>query len=200
MQKLLVATHNQGKVVELAALLADLNIACLSLNDAGVTVDLPETGETFAANAILKATGYARLTGWLTLADDSGLQVDALDGRPGILTARYGGEGLTAAERYQLLLAEMHDVPWPRRTARFRAILALASPTGEILGTAEGVCEGVIAFAAAGAGGFGYDPIFYLPDRGLTMAQLVKAEKQQISHRARAIRAITPLLRQTLGG
>ena len=196
-QKLLVATHNKGKVAEFADMLADLDLAWLSLDDAGVTEDVPETGETFQANAQLKALAYARQTGLLTLADDSGLEVDALDRQPGVYTARYGGPGLTHADRYQLLLRNLQGVPAAERTARFRCVIVLANPDG-VIGLAPGVCEGQIAFAPAGNGGFGYDPVFFLPDRGLTMAQLPAGVKHQISHRGRAMKAIEPLLRQVL--
>ena len=197
-KKLLVATHNQGKVAEFTDMLADLAIEWLSLDDVGVTADVAETGRTFRENAVLKARAYAQMTGWLTLADDSGLEVDALGGQPGIYTARYGGVGLTHAGRYQLLLKNLHDVPWAKRTARFQAVIALAAPDGTLLGTADGVCEGMIATEPAGVGGFGYDPVFYLPDRGMTMAQVEAAVKHQISHRGRAMRAIEPLLRRAL--
>jgi XTP/dITP diphosphohydrolase len=197
MTTLLVATHNQGKVAELADMMQDLKVNWLSLDEAGVTMDVAETGRTFQANAELKATTYAAATGLLTLADDSGLEVDALGGEPGVYTARFGGVGLTPKERYELLLAKMGDIPWEQRTARFRCVVALAGENG-LIGTAEGSCEGMIAWEAAGEGGFGYDPIFYLPDRGVTMAQLTAAAKHQISHRGRAVAAIAPLLRQTL--
>jgi XTP/dITP diphosphohydrolase len=199
-QKLLVATHNQGKVTEFAAMLTDLAIEWLSLDDIGWRQDVAETGVTFQENAVLKAQTYAQATGLLTLADDSGLQVDALNGQPGVYTARYGGAGLTHEGRYQLLLQNMQDVPWEQRTARFRAVIALAAPDGTLLGTAAGVCEGMIAWEPAGAGGFGYDPIFYLPDRGMTMAQVGPAVKHKISHRGRAMQAIESLLRQVLAG
>lgn len=198
-QKLLVATHNKGKVSEFADMLADLDVAWLSLDDIGVTEDVEETGATFQANAELKALAYARQTGLLTLADDSGLEVDALGGQPGVYTTRYGGPGLTHAQRYHLLLQNLQDVPTAERTARFRCVIVLAKPDG-VLGVASGVCEGQIAFAPAGDGGFGYDPVFFLPDRGLTMAQLPAAVKHQISHRGRAMKAIEPLLRQLLAG
>lgn len=199
MKTLLVATHNKGKVAELAEMMQDLSVNWLSLDEAGVTMDVDETGQTFRANAELKATTYAAVTHFLTLADDSGLEVDALGGEPGVYTARFGGPGLTPKERYELLLAKLADVPWEQRTARFRCVIALAGESG-IIGTAEGTCEGMIAWQPAGEGGFGYDPVFYLPDRGLTMAQLTAAEKHQISHRGRAVAAIAPLLRQTLSG
>ncbi|NKQ37441.1 MAG: XTP/dITP diphosphatase [Chloroflexi bacterium] len=197
-QKLLVATHNQGKVREYAEMLADLQIEWLSLDDVGVGLDVEETGRTFRENAILKARAYAGETGLLTLADDSGLEVDALGGEPGIYTARYGGAGLTHEARYQLLLRNMADVPLPERTARFRCVIALAGPDGALLGVSDGVCEGLIGETAVGDHGFGYDPVFYLPERGLTMAQLDSAEKHQISHRGQALQAIEPLLREVL--
>jgi XTP/dITP diphosphohydrolase len=159
-----------------------------------------EVGDTFAENARLKAVSYAMAGGRLTLADDSGLEVDALDGRPGVHTARYGGDALTPEERYQLLLREMRHVPWELRTARFRCAIALAAPDGALLGESEGVCEGIIALEPAGSGGFGYDPVFYLPDRELTMAQLAPGEKKEISHRGRALRAMAPEIKWHVAG
>jgi XTP/dITP diphosphohydrolase len=196
---LLVATQNKGKVAELSALMRDLGVTWLSLADLAVSYEVAEVGATLTENARLKAAGYATTTGLLTLADDSGLEVDALDGRPGVHTARYGGDDLTPAARYQLLLREMRHVPWTLRTARFHCVIALATPDGTLLGEGKGVCEGVIALEPAGHGGFGYDPVFYLPERGLTMAQLTPEEKKQISHRGRAIRAIAPLLKKVIG-
>jgi XTP/dITP diphosphohydrolase len=195
-QQFLVATHNPGKVQEFAGLLADLDLTWLGLAEQGITLDIPETGTTFYENAILKARGYAAKSGLITLADDSGLEVDGLNGRPGIYTGRYGGEGLTHSQRYQKLLAELHGLPWEARTARFRCVIVVARPDGALLGSAEGVCEGYIAETPTGTGGFGYDPVFYLPDRQKTLAQLDPAEKNQISHRGRALRKIEPLLRQ----
>jgi XTP/dITP diphosphohydrolase len=197
-RRLLVATHNKGKVAEYADILGDRGIAWLTLDEAGVKDDVPETGATFRENAILKAEAYAQQTGLMTLADDSGLEVDALGGRPGVLTARYGGPGLSAADRYRLLLAELSGVPIHRRTARFHCVVALAGPDGGILGTADGVCEGVIALEPGGDGGFGYDPVFFIPDMGLTMAQLPPETKHAISHRGGAVRAIAPLLHSIL--
>jgi XTP/dITP diphosphohydrolase len=154
-RQLLVATHNQGKVKEFAEMLADLEIEWLSLDEVGVTEDVAETGITFRENALLKARAYAAATGLLTLADDSGLEVDALDGEPGVYTARYGGAGLSHADRYNLLLANMRAVPRAQRRARFRAVLVLVPPDGTVVGEAAGVCDGVIAPAPAGEGGFG---------------------------------------------
>lgn len=196
-KKLLVATHNQGKIREFAEMLADLDVAWLGLQDAGVTMDVAETAVSFRGNALLKATEYAAATGLLTLADDSGLEVDALAGEPGVYTGRYGGEGLTAVQRYQLLLQNMTDVPPGQRSARFRCIIVLVDASGKLLAEAEGVCEGEIALAPQGDGGFGYDPVFYLPQFGKTMAQM-GAVKHQISHRGQALQALEPKLRALL--
>lgn len=198
MQKLLVATHNQGKVQEFAEMLQELAIEWLSLDDVGVTQDVEETGSTFRENSVLKARAYAAETGLLTLADDSGLEVDALGGAPGVFTARYGGAGLTAVQRYQKLLDEIKTVPDAQRAARFRCVIVLAAPDGTILGESEGVCEGRIAREPAGNNGFGYDPVFFLPQFNQTMAQLSAAQKHQISHRGRAVQAIVPRLRHLL--
>lgn len=199
-RKLLVATHNKGKILEYVDILGNGRIDFVTLSDVGITEDVPETGSTFQENAILKATAYARQTGLLTLADDSGLEVEALGGRPGVLTARYGGPGLSMAERYTLLLREMTEVPDPLRAARFCCVIALAAPDGAILGMSEGMCSGKIAWAPSGDVGFGYDPIFYFPEYDLTMAQIQPEEKHRISHRGRAVKAIAPLLRDVLNG
>ena len=198
--QLLVATHNQGKLVEFAEMFDDLDIEWLSLDDLAVTTDVEETGTTFRENAILKAASYAKETGLLTLADDSGLQVDALNGAPGVYTARYGGKGLSHEERYHYLLQTIKDVPWEKRTARFRAVIVISTPDGEILAEEDGVCEGMIALEPAGNGGFGYDPVFYLPGREQTMAQVGTAVKHQISHRGQAVKKIAPRLRKILAG
>lgn len=194
----LVATHNRGKIAEYKEMMHDLAVDWLGLADVGVMFEVKETGETFEENAILKAEAYAAETGLLTLADDSGLEVDALNGAPGVLTARYGGGELTSKERYELLVRNLADVPWEKRTARFRCVIAIHSKE-RLIGTAEGSCEGMIAFEPAGEGGFGYDPVFYLPDRGETMAQLPPGEKHKISHRGRAVAAIAPLLIRLIG-
>lgn len=197
-RKLLVATRNPGKVREYAAMLTDLDVEWLSLDDVGITDEVPETADTFVGNALLKAQGYAAEARMLTLADDSGLEVDALHGEPGVHTARYGGEGLTHEQRYHVLLDNLRDIPPEERDARFRCIIALADADGQVLGTSEGVCEGRIALAPAGEGGFGYDPVFYLPERGQTMAEISPERKHQISHRGRALQAIAPLLQRVV--
>lgn len=196
--KLLLATHNQGKIRELKEMVSDLQVEWLNLDDFRSAITVAETGETFEENAILKANAYAAESGLLTLADDSGLEVDALGGRPGVHTARFGGPDLTPEQRYLLLLDKLQNVPLAERGARFRCVMALATPEG-LLGTASGVCEGAIALAPAGDGGFGYDPVFYMPAYQKTMAQLPAKVKRQISHRGRAFVAIMPLLRRALG-
>ena len=189
-RRLLLATRNPGKLAELRALLADLPIEVAAAVDAP---EVDETGSTFAENARLKALAVARWSGEWALADDSGLEVDALGGRPGVLSSRYAGSGATDAERNARLLAELADVPDAARTARFRCVIALAAPDGRVW-MREGACEGRIARAPRGSHGFGYDPVFLLPERGLTMAELPPEEKSRISHRARALSAMREVL------
>ena len=184
-QKLLVATHNRGKILEYRALLSNLPLAVTWLDEQGIAEDVEETGATFVENASLKAAAYAQLTGLWTWADDSGLEVDALDGRPGVYSARYGGPGLNDADRYRRLLAELAPVAPEQRTARFHCVVALAIPGGPIY-TAEAAIEGLIVDEPRGAHGFGYDPVFFIPDQQRTMAELEPAIKNRISHRGRA--------------
>ncbi|UCC62593.1 MAG: XTP/dITP diphosphatase [Anaerolineae bacterium] len=197
MRRFLVATNNPGKVKEYAGLLGDLPVTLTTPTQEGLSLAVAETGATFAENAILKARAYAKASGLLTLADDSGLEVDALDGAPGVRSARYAGQGASDEDRCRLLLRNLADVPPGKRTARFRCVVAMATPEGEVH-TAEGRCEGVIGFESRGRHGFGYDPVFYLPDRGQTMAELPPEVKNRISHRARAIQAALPTLRRLL--
>jgi len=199
-EKLLVATHNQGKVREYRALLDDLPIEVTYLDAEGVTFEAEETGQTFAENAIMKAQAYAAHTGLLTWADDSGLEVDALGGEPGVLSARYGAPGARSdVERYQFLLSKLAGVPDAERTARFRCVVALAWPDGRVR-TTDGACEGRIAHAPRGAHGFGYDPIFLVADFDYqqTMAELDPHLKNQVSHRGRAAQAARQALVQWL--
>ena len=182
---------------EYKEILASLPLDLTYLDPEGITLEVEETGATFADNAVLKATTYARTSGLLTWADDSGLEVDALGGEPGVYSARYAGPGATDADRYRKLLDALAGVPWERRTARFRCVVALATPAGEVR-TAAGACEGIIAFGPAGNNGFGYDPVFYFPEHGLTMAQLPAGVKNQISHRARAAQAAALILHDML--
>jgi len=187
MRKLVVATRNQGKLRELETLLAGTPFRAVSLADLGQIPEHEEKGETFEANAIQKALQYSQLTDDLALADDSGLEVDALGGAPGVRSARYGGPGLSDEGRCLLVLKEMEKHAWEDRQARFICVLALAQ-AGELVRTFRGVVEGMIAFEPRGAGGFGYDPIFYHPPSARTFGELSPAEKDAVSHRGIAIR------------
>jgi len=197
--KLLIATRNPGKAREYRQILARLPLEVTYLDVEGVPLQVEETGASFAENAGHKAVCYAEASGMWTWADDSGLEVDALDGGPGIYSARYAGPDASDADRRRKLLNALAGVPWERRTARFRCVVAIARPGAQTeVYTAEGSCDGVIAFGPAGNNGFGYDPVFYLPDCGVTMAQLPSEEKNRISHRGRAACAAEQLLEKLL--
>jgi len=189
-RRLVVATKNPGKARELADILAGLPYDVTSLADYPNAPEIEETGATFLENAILKATEYARLTGELTIADDSGLEVDALDGAPGVKSSRFAP---TDAERIAKLLEAMRNVPDGRRSARFRCAIAVAWPEGTVR-TCEGTVEGLIAHDPRGGNGFGYDPVFYVPELGKHMAELEPEEKNAISHRGQALRAAKRVL------
>lgn len=193
MIRLLVATYNRGKLAEFSSLLQPLPVQIVGPGALGLSLEVDECGATYLENARLKARTFMLASGLPALADDSGLEVDALNGEPGVYSARYAGTGASDQDRYQLLLAKLIGVPWAKRTARFRCALALATPEGPIH-TAEGVCEGIIAREPHGTCGFGYDPVFFLPGLQCTMAELESAVKNQISHRANAARAMRPLL------
>jgi XTP/dITP diphosphohydrolase len=197
MPRILIATNNPGKLEEIRALLLPAGWTPLHPAGLGLALDVQETGSTYAENAALKATAFAAEAGMLALADDSGLEVDALQGRPGVYSARYGGPGTPPAEQIRMLLQELDGVPEERRTARFRSVVVIAAPDGRTWQT-EGVVEGRIGHEPRGGGGFGYDPIFVLPERGVSMAELPAAEKNRISHRARAVLAALPLLDRLL--
>ncbi len=190
---LLIATGNPGKVREYDELLAGLPISCIGPADLGIALDIDESGDTYQENATLKALAFARASGRVTLADDSGLEVDALSGRPGVRSARYGGPGMGDADRWKLLLQELEGVPREARTARFRCAIVLATPAGEVTAV-EGSCEGRITFEPAGDNGFGYDPVFFVLKENLTMAQLPSEVKNRISHRGRAAQAARPVI------
>ena len=183
--KFILATHNPGKLREMADILSHLGVEVVSLADMGITVEVEETGATFAENAMLKAKAICAASGLPAIADDSGLCVDALNGGPGVYSARYGGEGLDDKGRYTLLLNSMRGQT--TRAAHFACAIACAFPGGKTL-TAEGRCDGAIAFAPLGEGGFGYDPVFLVPEKGKTFGQLTAEEKSEISHRGRALR------------
>jgi XTP/dITP diphosphohydrolase len=182
--KLLIATHSVGKKREYTQLLAGVDLELVTLNDLGITSSIPETGANYSENALAKAQGYATMTAMMTLADDSGLEVDALLGEPGVYSARFGGE-LSDAQRCALVLERMRAVPQELRTARFRCVIALAWPDGRT-DWVEGTCEGQITTEMAGMGGFGYDPIFWVQEAGMTMAEIPAEYKNRISHRAKA--------------
>ena len=192
--RLLVATHNPGKFREYCQLLKGLPLEILSLDYAHIDLQVEETGRTFPQNALLKAQGYAQASGMLTLADDSGLEVDALGGEPGVRSSRYAGPDATDSQRNRFLLDRLADVAPGDRTARFRCSIAIVAPDGRSW-VVEGSLEGVIARHPAGEGGFGYDPIFFLPQMGITAAQLAPQQKNRISHRARALRKAQAILR-----
>lgn len=202
MKKILVATTNQGKMAELIEMLGDIggDVRWLSLSDLPEVDEVVEDGETFAQNACKKALGYAKATGCWTIADDSGLVVDALDGAPGVISARFSGPPDKGQERTLIdhrniakVLSLMKDVPAEKRTARFVCSLAMASPQ-EILIQTEGIFEGAIAREETGENGFGYDPIFFVPSQNKTAAQLTAREKNAISHRGNALNKLKPLL------
>ena len=185
-KRLVVGTHNKGKVREILELLDDLPLEVVSLDAFDSIEDVEETGDTFEANAAQKAMGFAAQTGELVMADDSGLIVDALDGRPGVFSARYGGPGLSDADRYLRLLEELADTPDEARTARFQCAIAMADG-GQTPIAAAGAVEGRIARAPSGEEGFGYDPVFVPDGFDTTFAKLGLDVKQRISHRARAL-------------
>ena len=193
MDKIIFATGNEGKMKEVRMILEDLGLPVLSLKDAGITADVEENGTTFEENAQIKAKAIMEMTGALVLADDSGLEVDALDKEPGIYSARYMGENTSYRIKNQIILDRLHGVPDIVRSARFVCVIAAAFPDGTIE-TRRATIEGRIAQEPAGENGFGYDPIFYLPDRGKTTAQLSAEEKNEISHRGKALRQIKEIL------
>ena len=217
--KLLVATHNPGKMREYRGLLEHAPYDLVSLDDLGISLDVDETGDTFLENALLKVHAYAAKSGLLTLADDSGLEVDALGGEPGVHSARYGGEACGSdQDRLNLLSTNLKGVPWERRTARFRCVIALSyppGPDGPVLGglgrlpgtnqepgvaCVVGSVAGMIQWEQVGDEGFGYDPVFYLPSFDRTIAQLPLDEKNRISHRSDAARKAVAVLNRLAAG
>ena len=193
MRDLLLATTNTHKLQEYRAIFSGIPFRLLSLSDVRLDMDVEETGTTFAENAELKALAYARASGLLSLADDSGLEVDAMGGAPGIYSARFLGVDATYEERFRAILAQLHGLPPEQRTARFRCAITIAEPSGYYR-TVEGTIEGVIAHAPRGENGFGYDPVFLVPALGKTMAELGSEQKHRISHRGQAARLAVTLL------
>lgn len=192
-KKLIFATGNEGKMREIREILGDLDYEILSMKEAGIDIDIVEDGETFEENAIIKASAVRDASGCLVLADDSGLEIDFLNKEPGVLSARYMGENTSYRIKNQILIDRLHGVPDILRTARFVCVVAAAFPDGRVE-TARGTIEGRIAHEQAGENGFGYDPIFYLPDRQMTTAEISPEEKNAISHRGKALRAIKEIL------
>jgi XTP/dITP diphosphohydrolase len=196
--KVLIATRNPGKMREYESLLADVPaggvpVEWVNLDDVGIDLEVEETGGSFEANARLKAAAYADASGLLTLADDSGLAVDALGGEPGVRSARYAGPDATDRDRYLKLLRALEGLPPGDRAARFVCVVAIATPGGEVY-TAEGDVKGRINFEPKGSNGFGYDPVFYIPGLRMTMAQLDESIKNRVSHRAAALQNAKPAL------
>jgi XTP/dITP diphosphohydrolase len=188
-KEVIIATKNAGKVKEFQALFAQKGIEVKSLLDFNDCPDVEETGKTFAENAILKAETIANYFNKIVIADDSGLAVDALNGKPGVYSARYAGENKNDAENIAKVLEELKEVPFEQRTARFHCALAVAIPHQRTI-VVEGTCEGYIAEEPRGTNGFGYDPIFYVPEKQKMMAELSKEEKNKISHRANALKEL----------
>lgn len=198
-EEILLATRNPDKVRELTALLGDLRIRIRTMADFPTAPEVEEDGATCEANALKKAREIASATGIPSVADDTGLEVDALGGRPGVFAARYAGEGATYEDNCRKLLKELNGVPPARRTARFVTVAALAMPNGHCR-TATGTLVGVIAEGCAGSQGFGYDPVFFVPELGRTLAELTAEEKNRISHRAKAFRSMADILRPLVAG
>jgi XTP/dITP diphosphohydrolase len=193
--KLLLATNNRSKVREYTKLLQGIPYRIVSLEDVNISEQVEETGASFEDNAILKAKRYCELSGLTTMADDSGLEVDALGGEPGVRSARYAGKDVSDKKRIDFLLKKIVNVPWEKRQAQFKCVIAIVSPDGRVQ-LCHGQCSGILTFAPLGENGFGYDPIFYLPDLHKTMAELSLSEKNAISHRGKAAAEARNTLKQ----
>jgi len=193
--KLLLATNNQAKVGEYRSLLKDIPVELVTLAEQGITTVVDEVGESLEENARLKATLLAAESQLVALADDSGLEVDALGGEPGRLSARYAGEGASDRDRVNYLLSRLRNVSWEERSACFKCVIAVATPDGEVE-FCSGECRGIITFEPRGKRGFGYDPVFYLPELGKTMAELPLEIKNQFSHRGQAARKVYQVLKR----
>ena len=199
-QKIIFATGNVGKMREVKEILRDMDVEVLSMKEAGIETEIEEDGSTFEENAVIKARAVAAAAGQsgaIVLADDSGLEIDCLNKEPGIYSARYLGENTSYTVKNQNLIDRLKGVPDHERTARFVCVIAAALPDGEVI-TARGVIEGRIDHEEKGSGGFGYDPIFYVPELGRTTAQLDMEEKNRVSHRARALNAMKTELKKVL--
>ena len=196
-KRIIFATGNEGKMKEIRMILADLGIPVVSMKEAGVTADVEENGTSFEENAIIKAKAIMELTGEMVMADDSGLEIDYLDGAPGIYSARFMGEDTSYDIKNQALIDKLAGVPDEKRTARFACSIACALPDGRVL-TSYGAMEGIIGYEIKGANGFGYDPIFYLPEYGCTSAEISPEQKNELSHRGKALRSMKEKLQEIL--
>lgn len=197
MTELLVATRNEGKMREIRELLKEFDVEIKSLLDYADMPEIVEDGATFYDNAVKKAAEIARHTGRIVMGEDSGLEVDALDGRPGVYSARYAGEGASDEDNNRKLLEELKGVPLTQRSARYRSFVALASPE-DLITVVDGVCEGLIAEAPRGRNGFGYDPLFVVPPYGRTFGEMEPALKARMSHRAKALEKFKDTFRQVI--
>ncbi len=195
MKRIIFATGNAGKMAEIKEILADLEIPVLSMKEAGITADILENGKSFEENADIKAKAIMELTGDVALADDSGLEIDYLNGEPGIYSARYMGEDTSYKIKNQSLIERLEGVPDEKRTARFVCAISAALPDGRIL-RSRGTIEGIIGYEERGENGFGYDPIFYLPEYQRTTAELSPEMKNELSHRGKALRIMKEKLRE----
>lgn len=197
MMKIVAATNNKGKVKEIKSILGEIGLEVVSQGEIGLDLDVEETGTTFEENALLKARAAAQASGMSALADDSGLCVDALDGAPGVYSARYAGEGATDAMLIEKLLTVMSGVPKEKRGAQFVSVVALVTPEGKEF-TARGSADGLITESPCGSGGFGYDPVFFSSELKKTYAQMSDAEKNRVSHRYRALMELKKILSNRL--
>ncbi len=197
METIIFATKNKGKIKEINAILADMDVNVISMEDAGITIDVVEDGTTFEENSMKKAVQIMEVSGKITLADDSGLEIDYMDKAPGVYSARFMGEDTPYEERFKAIFEKLDGVPAEKRTARFVSCIAAAFPDGRRLTTYDTV-EGIIGYEVKGENGFGYDPIFYVPDKGRYMAELSAEEKNAISHRGKALGKMKELLKKEL--
>lgn len=196
-KRIIFATGNAGKMKEIRMILADLGIPVVSMKEAGITADIEENGTTFEENAIIKAKTIMEMTGEIVMADDSGLEIDYLDGAPGIYSARFMGEDTSYDIKNRALIEKLDGVPDEKRTARFACSIACALPDGRIL-TSYGAMEGQIGYEIKGKNGFGYDPIFYLPEYGCSSAEISPEQKNELSHRGKALRSMKEKLQEIL--
>ena len=197
-KKIIFATGNQGKLEEIRVILGEPDLEIISMKEAGIEADIEETGTTFEENAVIKATTIAKKTDEIVLADDSGLEIDYLNREPGVYSARYAGEDTPYSVKNQMLLDRLKGVEKEKRTARFVCVIAAALPDGSVI-TTRGTIEGYIGYEPAGENGFGYDPIFYVPEYECSTAQLTMEQKNELSHRGKALRAMKEKLSIYLG-